>query len=346
MRRLITLLFILLSVREIIHAQTDCKASNFQRGDVVVVNPNAVQNIREQAAINAPIVESVPVGEYLTVWDGAKCADGYAWWRVEYDRKIGWTAEAPPDSNAVWLSKVDMEPYAQDGIQFSYPFFLISGIDTQDSDWQAHIANYIPPKRTLMLKNYVISTSDRPDYLNAQPSIDIYPRAKDVDVELNLDQVQRRFSQITLTQDALMLFTPTLDDVLIPQQAFMQLPDGTGWRAVGFAEGNVGDPPGDYYPMQPYGGYSFTAFTADGGYYISAYFPLQIDMNLPNFPTIDGQTMSNEEAEQTYLTYRDSVKTALDALPAAAFTPRLALLDAMMRSIKISGNINLQVGQG
>ncbi len=46
MRRLITFVIILVSVRGIIYAQADCKASKFQRGDVVVVNPNAVRNAR------------------------------------------------------------------------------------------------------------------------------------------------------------------------------------------------------------------------------------------------------------------------------------------------------------
>ncbi len=241
-----------------------------------------------------------------------------------------------------------MEPYAQDGVQFAYPFFLSSGIDVQDSDWQAHIANYIPPKRTLTLKTYIISTSERPDYLNAQPSINIYPRAKDVDAELNLDQVQRRFTEITLTPDALMLFTSDTDGTVIPQQAFMQMDGGTGWRAVGFAEENAGGAPGKYFPMQPFGGYSFTAFTTDGAYYVNAYFPLQIDMTLPDFPVmptlppVNAQNPSYEEAQRLYQAYRDSVNAALDDLPATAFTPRLALLDAITRSLKISGNINLQ----
>lgn len=60
-------------------------------------------NIREDATIEAAIVNRVPDNDIFRVLDGPRCSDGYVWWQVDYTGQSGWMAEGDPDSEQYWL---------------------------------------------------------------------------------------------------------------------------------------------------------------------------------------------------------------------------------------------------
>jgi hypothetical protein len=48
----------------------------------------------------------IPVGGVFTVLNGPACVDGYAWWQVNYQNYVGWTAEG--EGGVYWLEPYDI----------------------------------------------------------------------------------------------------------------------------------------------------------------------------------------------------------------------------------------------
>lgn len=345
------LMFVMaMSMTRVVKGQADAcdtkDSASFERGDVVVVNPGEAQNVREEPTVDAELVQAVPAGEYLTVWDGPTCAEGYTWWQVEYDRQTGWTAEAPADGGATWLSKIEMKTLEQESLRFTYEPSLLSGLEVEDWDWQAHIANYIPPLRQYTLLDYPVLTDDRPEFVRSTANITIYPRGEDEDAELSLGGNLATIRNAPLVPGALMTFIPLPKDRFdVPQQAFLPFKGGLGLRVIGYFEQTLQLGPGSYTPIEPYYGYSFRGFTDDDAYYVRAYFPLKVDVTLPPFPAIPTTDFSsgdnNEEGNRSYSDYSRQVRELIESLPPEAFTPRIALLDALVRSLEITEPIEL-----
>lgn len=69
-----------------------------------VVPGTAANNLRESPTINAARIGSIPAGGELLVIAGPVCADGYAWFNVQYDDLTGWTAEG--STSQYWLEEL------------------------------------------------------------------------------------------------------------------------------------------------------------------------------------------------------------------------------------------------
>lgn len=69
-----------------------------ERGRVLPVGSN---NVRSEPSTGASRVGVIPVGGEFSVLAGPECADGYAWWQVDYDGMVGWTAEG--EGETYWL---------------------------------------------------------------------------------------------------------------------------------------------------------------------------------------------------------------------------------------------------
>mgnify|MGYP005837349751 FL=1 len=65
------------------------------------VTPGLPNKVREQPAIGAAEVGSIPGEGIFTVIGGPRCADGYTWWQVNYQGLIGWTASGTAEE--YWL---------------------------------------------------------------------------------------------------------------------------------------------------------------------------------------------------------------------------------------------------
>lgn len=88
----------------------DIPPSRLIVGDRAYNRTDAEVRIRDGAGLagleigRLPAYGTGPV-TYITILDGPRCVDGYAWWQVDVDGLIGWAAEgaSTPDGDAYWL---------------------------------------------------------------------------------------------------------------------------------------------------------------------------------------------------------------------------------------------------
>ena len=57
------------------------------------VLPGLSNNLRAGATVSSRSVGQIPAGGVFSVIAGPQCANGIAWWQVNYNNTIGWTAE-------------------------------------------------------------------------------------------------------------------------------------------------------------------------------------------------------------------------------------------------------------
>lgn len=70
-------------------------------GQAVVENLNgAPLRARTQPGIRTSIVARIPEGSTVFLREGPVEADGYTWWRIEFDKGSGWVAERSPEGVA------------------------------------------------------------------------------------------------------------------------------------------------------------------------------------------------------------------------------------------------------
>ncbi|MBK8026336.1 MAG: SH3 domain-containing protein [Chloroflexi bacterium] len=78
--------------------------SRLEPGDWAQVTPGDPNTLRARPDIDSNRVGRIPAeGEFL-VLEGPECADGYAWYRVNYAGAVGWTAEG--DRSGYWLVEI------------------------------------------------------------------------------------------------------------------------------------------------------------------------------------------------------------------------------------------------
>lgn len=79
---------------------------------------NSPLNQRADVGLTAQKIGQIPAGDIFRVLDESRCADGYRWWPVYYDRRMGWVAEGDDE---YWLemlpgSSVPVEPDPDDPV--------------------------------------------------------------------------------------------------------------------------------------------------------------------------------------------------------------------------------------
>jgi len=74
------------------------------------ITPGDANKVRDIPTRTGTLVGSIPAGDAFTVLEGAVCADGYYWWRVDYDGLIGWTVEGA--SGEYWSEPYTPAPVA------------------------------------------------------------------------------------------------------------------------------------------------------------------------------------------------------------------------------------------
>jgi hypothetical protein len=62
------------------------------------VAPGEPNNLRAEATTSSEKIGQIPAGAEFAVLEGPVCADGLAYWRVEYSGQLGWTAEGSGDT--------------------------------------------------------------------------------------------------------------------------------------------------------------------------------------------------------------------------------------------------------
>lgn len=76
-----------------------------EQGRVV---PGPANNLRSEPASGTQQLAEIPGGATFLVLEGPLCAQGLAWWRVDYRGQIGWTAEGSDD--VYWLEPAGPVP--------------------------------------------------------------------------------------------------------------------------------------------------------------------------------------------------------------------------------------------
>lgn len=69
--------------------------------------PNQANNLRDAASTSGEKIGEIPPGGEFRVTDGPVCNGGYAWYRVNYQGVIGWTAES--GDGVYWLEPWEMD---------------------------------------------------------------------------------------------------------------------------------------------------------------------------------------------------------------------------------------------
>jgi hypothetical protein len=67
--------------------------SRLKVGSTGHVTPGSPNNLRSAPDPAAPAIGKIPGGAQFQVLQGATCSNGFAWWQVNYNGLIGWTAE-------------------------------------------------------------------------------------------------------------------------------------------------------------------------------------------------------------------------------------------------------------
>ncbi len=76
-------------------------ASRLTPGRQGRVLPGLSNNFRSQPSLGGNILGQIPGGAVFAVVSGPQCSSGYAWWQVNFNGVIGWTAEG--QGNEYWL---------------------------------------------------------------------------------------------------------------------------------------------------------------------------------------------------------------------------------------------------
>ncbi|HEX2618916.1 MAG TPA: SH3 domain-containing protein, partial [Phototrophicaceae bacterium] len=94
------------------------------------VTPGLPNRIRTTPSIDdriGVVIGEVPGGGVVTVIDGPVCADGYGWWKINYEGNVGWTADG--DGNYRWLERLPgtFGSYEGAGCPANLPTRLVTG---------------------------------------------------------------------------------------------------------------------------------------------------------------------------------------------------------------------------
>lgn len=83
----------------------NAQVSRLNGGFVARVVPGDANNVRAQPSRQAELISQIPGGGVFNVLEGPTCADGFAWYKVDYQGQvIGWTVEGTADE--YWLEPI------------------------------------------------------------------------------------------------------------------------------------------------------------------------------------------------------------------------------------------------
>ena len=68
-----------------------------ERGRVTKTDDDETLNLRSGPGIDYRILVQIEQLETFFVLDGIQCSDGYAWFQVNYEGRVGWIAEGDED---------------------------------------------------------------------------------------------------------------------------------------------------------------------------------------------------------------------------------------------------------
>ncbi len=80
------------------------QVSRLAIGDTARVTPGVPNTLRADASTSSTALGSIPGGDMFIVIGGPLCAEGFAWYQVNYNGIIGWTAEG--NASEYWVEPI------------------------------------------------------------------------------------------------------------------------------------------------------------------------------------------------------------------------------------------------
>lgn len=336
-RILVLLLSLITSVitPSAVHAQEACSDSPVTRlivGDYARVLPGSANNVRDAASTSGTKVGEIPGDGVFEVLEGPVCAEGYTWYRVEYqetdgDILIGWTVETFGDDYAVEFYSLGM------GNTVGYPRITLD----VPADFSEVELTLFPTQVDANGPWY----GDAPEsvrlyFSNTSIVVDIYPRegfqrvfaTRGVDSSATADILASDRPASELTEEELSpLLMPTGTD-LFAQVVYVDFEGGRGLRYIGFFSQDITPVFPDYFT------YVFQGYTDE--YYVQASVNVETDLFDENF---GGNTAYSYEAfnadPNVYEAYIAEANAVLNAAQSTDFSIDLAVLDALFASMSL-----------
>jgi hypothetical protein len=149
-------------------AQTNCPdtlPSRLVIGAEGRVLQGSANNLRDQASRTATLIGQIPAEGVFTVLEGPVCADGFTWWRVDYDGLVGWTVEAIGENYAIeslapTVTEIDFE-----GVTFTLTGDIATNADGSIEEEQIGAVPFPVPSHI------------RFDFGEVMASLSVYPAA-------------------------------------------------------------------------------------------------------------------------------------------------------------------------
>lgn len=323
-------------------ATEDCPASQFQEwGAIGVVAPGAANNLRAEPSPSAARIGRMEAGTVFRVrYQTARCAEGYLWIEVETLSLSGWTVERALDDDKPFLIPYEApEPelvssLAEDGsllVEGGGVRFVVPAALEIAEVWMAVQIGLFGDVMSAQPSSLVFI------FLNAEErrrgAIEIYPFAVSdatyaywewaTDFPMLLDEqpplleyaARNRMPQLPIAGVAALFGGAPI---------YAPLADGPGLRYITyFAQ--------DYVIFTAEMGYTYLyrGLTADRDFLIAGEFGVRVPAS-----TIPGAV--NRGDDSAYSAYLRRFEANLAAQPTSAFTPDLALYDAIFASLELT----------
>jgi hypothetical protein len=246
--------------------------------------------------------------------DLMRTLDGGATWR-----RLETRIERPSPSSSTGGS----------GLTFASDSGLASGTTIQTmpavtADANAPYWQVFPQHTQITLNGYPVGEHD------FKPQIYLYPVAETREVNLAAAQIitdlQAQIQAPQETHDMPFLPLVNTQQMMHAQVKSLDFQNGTGVRFLTqFAQGVV---PVNNHELV----YTYQGLTRDGKYYVAAVLPV-FHPALPADKTITGR--EPKEFTSDFPQYLADQTAAINAQPASSFTPDLARLDALLRSVEV-----------
>lgn len=311
----------------------DTLASRLVAGEYAQVTPGAANRVRAEPSTAGELLGEIPGEGIFAVLHGPECADGFAWWQIQYGELIGWTVEGRDD---YWLEPIG--PLRADSP-------ILTGIGlSQRADYRGVSFGFDPAVALEAVGETVAASSegsplfDEPEHilfsftrypagydpveLRVYP-VEAYERVKQADLSALRQTLAERPSPLNYTASAVV----NAAMVIGVGSRYVTFEDGQGVRSlVHWAQ--APDRVASLY-------YVFNGLTDDGAYYIQAIFALT---DLPELSTEDSARfeVDYEDFLDSFGDYQSLMADHFMRAPAGAFTPNLHQLDALIASLRVA----------
>lgn len=317
-----------------------CPESQFlEWGSYGVVTPGDSNNVRDEPSTAGALIDKIPPGEpFVVLYDSATCAGGYLWIEIQSLTLRGWTVERAADGGEPFIvpyeaETVDVGTRAEDGsirveaagIAFTVPAGLNIARVTMTPE-----VGFFGDVMSAQPSSLVFTFFDAED--EARGDIEIYPYAIS-------DVIYDQFAYPDL--ETLLTEQPSLLEYAaghrMPQGplagsaalfggagAYLPVSGGSGLRFITyFAQTSV------LFRQDTTFEYLYRGLTADKSFFVAAQ-SFAVKAPAGTIPA------GGSRDDAGYSRYLRQIETNLAAQPSSAFTPDLALLDAVFASLTIT----------